>query len=131
MVKRLFAHWLILAVAIALTAWLMPGVALHGWYAPLWVSALFSAVNLVLGSVVRLATAPIMLFTLGLFGLVVNGLMFRVTAWLTDDLTVDGFGSAFLAALVVTVISAILIRTPLGRAARKSKSKGKGTRRKT
>jgi len=119
MLKRLLARWLILAVAVGLTAWLMPGVSLHGALAPLWVSTLFAVVNLVLGSLVRLITVPALLLTLGLFGLVINGLMFKVTSWLTDDLTVTGFGTAFLAALLVTVISAILHLTPLGRATRK------------
>jgi putative membrane protein len=65
----------------------------------------------------------LVLLTLGLFGLVINGLMFRVTSWLTGALTVDGFGTAFLAGLIITVISAILHLTPLGRAARKERHK--------
>lgn len=121
MFKRMLMRWLILAIAVALTAWLMPGVALHGWFAPLWVSALFAAVNLVLGSLLRLVAAPVMLLTLGLFGLVINGLMFKVTSWLTDDLTASGFATAFLAGLVITAIGAVLHLTPLGRAARKKK----------
>ena len=44
MLKRLFARWLILAIAVGMTAWLMPGVSLHGWFAPFWVSALFAVV---------------------------------------------------------------------------------------
>ena len=123
MLKRLIARWLILALAVGLTAWLLPGVSLHGWFAPLWVSALFAIVNVTLGSLVRLISLPALLLTLGLFGLVINGLMFKVTSWLTDSLTVDGFGSAFLAGVIVTVISAILHLTPLGRAARKKSRK--------
>ena len=120
MIKRFFVRWVILTIAVVLAAWLMPGVELHGGVlGAFWVSALFAVVNVVLGSLVRLATAPVMLLTLGLFGLVVNGMMFRVTSWITDDLHVSGIPTAFLAGLVITVITAILHFTPLGHAAEK------------
>ena len=122
MLKRLFARWVILAIAVGLTAGLLKGVSIHGGlFALLWISALFALVNLILGTFVRVITAPLMLLTLGLFGLVVNGLMFKVTSWLSDSLTVDGFGTVLLAGLIITVVAAVLALTPLGRPARKHK----------
>jgi putative membrane protein len=119
-IKRFFIRWVILTIAVVLTAWVMPGVTLHGGVlGAFWVSALFAVVNLLLGSLIRLFTLPVMLLTLGLFGLVVNGLMFRVTSWISSDLQVSGFPTAFLAGLVITVITMLLNLTPLGRASRK------------
>lgn len=120
MLKRLFFRWLLLAVAIALTAWLMSGIEIHGGVLGLlWVTALFAVVNLILGSLVRLFTLPLMLLTLGLFGLVVNALMLWLVGRWSTDLDVHGFGSAFWGALLITVFSAILTLTPLGKPARK------------
>ena len=50
-------------------------------------------------------TIPALLLTLGLFTLVVNAAMLGGTAWLTDNLAIDGFVPAFLGALVITVVS--------------------------
>lgn len=123
MIKRFLARWLILAIAVGLTAGLLSGVSIHGGaFSLLWIALLFALVNLVLGSLMRLITAPLMLLTLGLFGLVINGLMFEVMAWLSNSLTVNGFGTAFIAALIITVVAAVLTLTPLGRPARKHKA---------
>jgi putative membrane protein len=46
--------------------------------------------------------------TFGLFALVVNGLLFALTAWITDSLRVDNFGWAVLGAFVLSVVSLVL-----------------------
>jgi putative membrane protein len=115
MLKRLVAAWAILAIAFALVAWLLPGVRLHGgFFGVLWVSALFAVVNLFIGSFVRLITAPIMLLSLGLFGILVNALMLRLVSWWSVDLDIDGWGSAILAAILLAVLTWLLGLTPLG-----------------
>lgn len=115
MVKRMIARWAILAIAFAVVAWLMSGIQIHGGFRGLlWVSALFAVVNLFIGSFVRLITAPIMLLSLGLFGIVVNALMLRLVAHWSSDLDIHGWGSAILAAVLLSVVSWLLGLTPLG-----------------
>jgi putative membrane protein len=46
--------------------------------------------------------------TLGLFALVVNAALVGITAWISDDLSVDGFLPAFFAAILISVFSAVL-----------------------
>ena len=126
MIKRLLINWIVMAVAIGVVAAILPGVSVrHAPFSFLWISALFALVNLVLGTILRLLTAPVMVATLGLFGIVINALMFRLTAWWSDSLTVNGFGTALLAALVITVVVFLLRLTPWGRAGRKSKARAK------
>ena len=107
---RVFVEgWIALTAAIAIAVALLPGVTVDGGVlAYLWIAALFALVNLLLGPILRLLAAPVILITLGLFSLVINALLFSITSWLSDALSVDGFFSALLAAIVVSIITAVL-----------------------
>ena len=108
-VRRLLISWLVLSVAIALTAALLPGVDISGGFGSLlWIALVFALVNALLGPILRLLTAPAIIFTLGLFALVINALLFIITAWISDSLSVDGFFTALVAAIIVSIIDTIL-----------------------
>jgi putative membrane protein len=102
------------AVALWIAAETVPGIEFDGGIADLAVVALiFGLVNALVRPVVRLLTLPINVMTLGLFTLVVNGLMLLIAAAATESLNVDGgfvsqVGSAVLASLVISVVSTIL-----------------------
>ncbi|GAB4460202.1 MAG: phage holin family protein [Anaerolineae bacterium] len=112
--KFILIRWLILAVAIALTAMFFPGVAVHGEGAQYFinliiVAAVFGLVNAIVRPIVTLLTCPLVILTLGLFTLVINAMMLSLTDWLLPSiLTVDGFWTTFFAALVISIISGIL-----------------------
>ncbi|HET6680222.1 MAG TPA: phage holin family protein [Gemmatimonadaceae bacterium] len=76
------------------------------------VALVFGAVNVVIKPVLKLLSLPVILLSLGLFTLVINALMLMLTGALAGalglDFTVDGFGAAFLGALVVSVVSVVL-----------------------
>ena len=69
-------------------------------------------VNATLGKIVRFVSIPLYIVTLGLVGLIVNGFLFAVVAWVSDlagfGLRIETFWWGVLAALVMTVISSIL-----------------------
>ncbi len=65
-------------------------------------------VNAVIRPVLIILTLPVVILTLGLFTLVINAITFYLVAHLHLGLTVDGFGSAFLGALVLTIVSFVL-----------------------
>ncbi len=111
MIKKLALRWAVLTLAVFLAAAVVPGVHVHGGVLTyLWVALLFGLVNAVLGPVLRLLTLPFTLITLGLFALVVNGILVAVTAGLSSKFDVGGFFSAFLAALVISLVSTVLNR---------------------
>jgi putative membrane protein len=70
---------------------------------------IFGLVNAIVRPIVRLISLPLFIITLGLFTFVVNALMLLLTAWIGDqfDLAfeVDGFWSALLGALVISVVT--------------------------
>lgn len=103
------------AVAIAVATWVIDGITLTGddtgqrTVTLVLVTGLFALVNLLVRPVTELLSLPLSILTLGLFSLVVNGLMLWLTSWLSGlvDLNfhVDGFWAAFLGALIVGVVS--------------------------
>lgn len=76
------------------------------------VALVFGLVNGSLGRVARFLTWPLRVLTLGLFGLLVNGALILVVAWLSDlagfGLRVDGFWWGVLGALIMSILSGIL-----------------------
>jgi putative membrane protein len=76
------------------------------------VALVFSLVDAVVKPVVKFLAFPLYLLTLGLFALVVNALMLMLTAWVTEfttwGLRVDGFGSAVIGALIISVVTLVL-----------------------
>jgi putative membrane protein len=78
----------------------------------LLVAIIFGLVNAVIRPVVRLIALPLYVLTLGLITFVINALMLLLTSWLSRQTTlefnVDGFGTALLASLVVTIVSWVL-----------------------
>lgn len=106
------------AVALAVAAWLIdgisvgPGTSSERLLTLLGVAVIFGLVNAIVRPIVRLISIPLFILTLGLFTFVVNALMLLLTAWIGDqfDLSfeVDGFWSALLGALVISIVTFVL-----------------------
>jgi putative membrane protein len=96
-----FAFW----VAVQLLSGMSFTGNLGNWVV---VGIIFGLVNGVIRPIVKLLTLPINLVTLGLFTLVVNALMLWLTSWLSAALTVDGFITAFLGAIIIGLVSTVL-----------------------
>ena len=104
---------LVNAVALWVATRIVPGVTFVGAWLPfLGVALVFGVVNAFIRPVAKILTFPLIILTLGLFALVVNGLML----WLTSSLSaalglgfhVRGFWAAFWGGLVVSLVSTIL-----------------------
>ena len=99
----------VLAVAIALTVHLLPGVHFSGGvFTYIWVALILAVVNGVIGPILHLVSLPLTLITFGLFALVVNAGLLAITAGLSSHLAIDGFWSALFAALLISIFSGIL-----------------------
>ena len=121
MLIRLVVNWLILAVAVGVAGAVVPAVEVKGGFLTLlWVALLFGLVNALLGPILHLLSLPLTVITLGLFALVVNGVLLAITAGLSDNLDVGGFGGAVLGALVISIVTTVLqfgVRSAVGSAA--------------
>lgn len=113
----LLVQLVITAVAVWITT-ALPGITLEGGdtgtrvLTLLVVSIIFGVVNLVLKPIAKTLGCLLYVLTLGLFGLVVNALLFWLTSYLAGELDlpfhVDGFWAAFWGALVVSVVTSAL-----------------------
>ncbi len=107
---RFLLHWLAVALALALAAWLLPGVHVASWGALALGSLVVGLVNALVRPVLTLLTLPLTILTLGLFYLVVNGVAFGLAAWIVPGFQVDSAGAAVLGALITSVVSGVIGR---------------------
>jgi putative membrane protein len=109
LIKQLIFVWAATAVALAVAGALIPSVDIDGGVGTLlWVALLFGLVNGLIGPLLRLISLPLTIVTFGLFGLVINGALLAITAGLSDALDVGGFLATIVAAVIISVVTAVL-----------------------
>jgi putative membrane protein len=107
------ARLLVNAAALWIATAIVPGVTYNGGLlAFLIVALVFGVINATIRPAMKVLTFPLIILTLGIFALVVNGLMLWLTSSLSSALGlgfhVSGFWAAFWGALVVSIISTVL-----------------------
>jgi len=112
---RLILRWGINAVALYAAIAILPGIDYNGhWFGVVILALVFGVVNALLRPLLKLLTCPLIILTLGLFTLVINTLLFALTAWVGNAiglfLTISDpfWWNAFLGALIVSVVSIVL-----------------------
>ena len=98
-------QWLVGGLAIIITAYLLPGVKLTGFFAALVTALILGLINAFIRPVLILLTLPLNILTLGLFTLVINALLIMLAAAIVPGFTVQGFWWALLFGLVLAVIN--------------------------
>jgi putative membrane protein len=105
----LVVRWASNAAALFVAAWLLKGVGYGDqWWTLLIAAAVFTLVNAVVKPIVTILSIPFIVVTLGLFYFLINVLMLYVTDWIVPEFRLDSFGSAALAAIIVSVVNALL-----------------------
>lgn len=106
----LLLRWVILAIAIGITAWLLPGIHVSGGVMGLIIAAaVLGLVNAIIRPIVSFFTCPLIILTLGLFILIINAMMLSLTSWFIPDiLQVSGFWTTLFASLIISIVSGVL-----------------------
>ncbi|MBC7233381.1 MAG: phage holin family protein [Chloroflexi bacterium] len=111
--KRFLLRWLITGIALYAAVRLVPGISYEGgWQTLAGMALIFGLVNAFVRPILTLLSCPLIVLTMGLFILVINGVML----WLATQLAslfgvsfyVKGFGSAFWGALVISIVSFLM-----------------------
>jgi putative membrane protein len=99
------------AVALAATAAILPGIHIQNDRIGtlLLIALIFGIVNAVLKPIIVIMSCPLIILTLGLFAIAINGIMLLITAAIAGNrFTIDGFWWAVLGGLIVGIISSVL-----------------------
>ena len=102
---RLLLTWLINAAALFALPFLMSSVTVTHIGSALVAALVLSLVNTLIRPILVLLTLPVTLLSMGLFILVINALLFWAVANLVEGFQVAGFWSAFIAAILYSIIS--------------------------
>ncbi|MGM9804256.1 MAG: phage holin family protein [Muribaculaceae bacterium] len=110
----LIAKLILSCLAIAISAWLTPGVALPEYTSGAGIATLvivavvLALLNTFIKPIIKLLALPVTMITLGLFLLVINALIILMCAWIVDAFVVDGFVPAFVFSVILSVITWLL-----------------------
>lgn len=105
---HLLIHWAISAISLMVVAYIVPGISVDGLAPALIAPIVIGLINATVGLVVKIVTFPFAILSLGLFLLVINALMLMLAASLVPGFAVAGFWSAFLGAIVMSLVSMFL-----------------------
>lgn len=97
--------WIVNAAALAAVGMIVPGVKVKSARGAALGALALGLVTWLIKPVLLLISVPMLLLTLGLFYLVVIAVCFMLAGWLTRDFEVNGFGSALLGALCLSVVN--------------------------
>ena len=107
-VRHFLFRWVVTTIAVALAAWLVHGISVDGTSASIGAALLLGIFNAFVRPVLLLLSAPLILLSLGLFILVINALLLMVVPTFVPGFHVNGFGSAFWGALIISTVSWLL-----------------------
>jgi putative membrane protein len=115
-VSKFLMRWVVSSAAIAIVAWLLPGIhsgtGVSGAITVLVAAAVLGLLNTFVKPVLKLLSCPLILLTLGLFLFVINAAMLMLTAVLARaggfPFVVDGWGSALVGSILITIVTWLL-----------------------
>ncbi|KKT19178.1 MAG: hypothetical protein UW02_C0014G0019 [Candidatus Nomurabacteria bacterium GW2011_GWB1_43_7] len=103
-------HFVVSALAILATAYILPGVHVDGIVAALVLAVVLGVINTILRPILVFLTLPLTIVTLGLFILVINGLLVMLASYIVPGFTVASFWWALLFGIVLAIVSWVLER---------------------
>lgn len=105
---ELLARLIINAALLLIVSRLVPGLYVEGWGSAFIGAIVLGLVNFFVKPVMVVLTFPLTIVTLGLFLLVVNALMLWLMAALVPGIHLQGFGSAILGSLILSILNLVI-----------------------
>ena len=104
----LIMTWVLSAVAVSISAWIVPGVSVDSFGKEMVAAASLGIVNALVRPLLVLLTLPVTILTLGLFLLVVNAACVAIAANVVEGFHVEGFLPAVVMVIVLTLVSSVI-----------------------
>jgi putative membrane protein len=105
----LLIQFCLVAVAMLLVSYILPGVRVKNFGAAFVAAILLGLVNALLRPILMFLTAPINWLTLGLFALVINGILLKLVAEFIDGFEIDGWLYAIVGAILISIFSGVMM----------------------
>jgi putative membrane protein len=101
-------RWLILTIAILITAYLIDGIQVAGFFSALFAAAILGLLNAFFRPILLILTLPINILSLGLFTFIINAMLLKMVSGLISGFNVYGFWPAVFGSLFVSLVSWLL-----------------------
>jgi len=105
---KLILSWIINAVAVYATAYLLDGIYVKSFWAALIVALILGLVNVVIKPILVFFSMPFIVLTLGLFLLLINASMLYISSQVVAGFALAGFWPAVIGSIFISVISWVL-----------------------
>jgi putative membrane protein len=105
---KLLLQWILSAAGLLVIAQIVPGFSVQGIGPALVAVAVIGLLNATLGTLLKVVTFPLSILTLGLFLLVINGVVLLLTSSLVRGFHVRGIGAAFWGAVAMAVLGMVI-----------------------
>lgn len=102
---NILLRWLLYALLVVFVSWIVPGIEVDNFLTAMLVCVILALVNAFIKPILQIITFPITILTLGFFSLVINALMLMLAGYFTPGFEVEGFISAFIGALLLSIFS--------------------------
>jgi putative membrane protein len=101
---RLLVRWLLHALALLITAKLVPGFRIASFSSALIAVLVIGLLNVTLGLLLKLITLPLAILTLGLFFLIINAFILKLAGNVVPGFYVETWGAAIIGAIVLALL---------------------------
>jgi putative membrane protein len=105
---RLLLHWILSALALLIVSRVVPGFHVAGLVPALIAAVVIGLLNATVGLLLKIVTFPLSILTLGIFLLVINGVMILVASAIVPGFHVRGLGPAFWGAVVLALLGMLI-----------------------
>lgn len=107
---NLLFRWILNTLALFIVVTIVPHFHYRSIVTLVIAAAILGLLNAVVRPILFFLTLPLTIVTLGLFLIVLNGLMLEITSFFAPGFTIDSFGWAMVGAIVLTLVSMVTNR---------------------
>ena len=108
---NLLIKWILFAIVIIFTAWIVPGISVSSFPAALFACIVIALINTFIKPVVQLISLPVNFLTLGLFSFVINALLLMLAGIISPGFEVKGFLSALFGSIILAIFAGLIYNT--------------------
>lgn len=115
--RQFVLRWAVCSVGLGIATMLFSTVVVNGQKVIALVGAGFilALANAIIRPVVILLSLPAIMLSLGLFTVIINGLMVALVSWLYGPLNVETFGAAVLTGVIIGLLNFVITKLLEGR----------------